>query len=168
MGRYSMLSTAVLLAFSFNVAGSTDDNDSDYIMSISLEDLLNIEVEVATKSKKSLSDSPSTVSVFTHQEIDALGIETLQELLNLVPGFQTQAIGDHGTAKIATARGRRASNTGFEILVLYDGQRLNSEWSGSALQTNSKMSLKNVKQVEIIRGPGSAIYGSTLLLVLSI
>lgn len=134
--------------------------EEETMMGVSLEALINISIEVATKSKKSLTDSPSTVSVFTAAEIESLGISNLQDLLNLVPGFQSKATGGHGMSKTVAARGRRASQNGFEVLVLYDGQRLNNDRTGAAVQLNAQLSLSNIERVEIIRGPGSAIYGS--------
>lgn len=130
------------------------------LFALSLEELFDLTVEVATKSEKNLADSPSTVSVFSAAEIDALGIDNLQQLLNLVPGFQSYFDGFLGETKAVSSRGRRASTSSFELLVLYDGQRLQEDRSGSAMDLNPALSLANIARVEIIRGPGSAIYGS--------
>lgn len=158
MPAKSLVALGVSTLLSFSAAA--DDISGDEMGDLSLEALMNISVEVATKSKKSLTDSPSTVSVFTALEIESLGIDNLQDLLNLVPGFQSKATGGHGLSKTVAARGRRASQNGFEVLVLYDGQRLNNDRSGAAVQLNAELSLSNIERVEIIRGPGSAIYGS--------
>jgi iron complex outermembrane receptor protein len=145
-----------LLASSINLKAE----EEDAFFSLSLEDLLNIEIEVATKNKKSLADSPSTVSVFTANEINNLGINTLTQLLNLVPGFQVYSDGTYSDGGAVTARGRSSSGSNFEILVLMDGQRINDGRTGGATATNPNIALENIARVEIIRGPGSAIYGS--------
>ena len=151
--------TTLLILESFPLFANDKDN-LDYLFELSLENLLDIEIVVSTKSNKSLTDSPSTLSVFTENEINKLGIHTLNELLNLVPGFQVYSDGVYSDGGAVTARGRSSSSSNFEILMLMDGQRLNDGRSGGASTTNPNIALENIARVEIIRGPGSAIYGS--------
>jgi iron complex outermembrane receptor protein len=161
LSKWVGLNLSLLFITSVTLAKTSDigDDIEDYF-SMTIEELTEVEIEVATKNKKSLALSPSTVSVYTRREIDALGVSDLAALLNLVPGFQTYSMGWKSNNKAVSSRGRRGSLTSYEILVLYDGQRINAELSGSAFTENDQLSLANIKRVEIIRGPGSAIYGA--------
>lgn len=133
------------------------------IDNISLEDLLNTEITVASKSKESLNDAPSSVSVFTADEIRNMGITHIQELLNYVPGFQATRDIEQGTASRVSARGRSTALS-ESVLFLVDGQRINDLYTGGISIINRLIPVENIKQVEIIRGPGSALYGSNAFL----
>jgi iron complex outermembrane receptor protein len=50
------------------------------------------------------------------------------------------------------------------VLILLDGQRLNTDWAGGAGLYNSLLATENIERVEFIRGPGSALYGSNAFL----
>ena len=153
---------AVQIGYVTNVAASNHNLLSlDDLLALNLENLLNVETSIASKSNSKIGDTPSSVTVFTKQEIRNLGVTTLEELLNYVPGFQVGRTEEDGT-KVNTVfvRGRRSVHDAPEVLFLVDGQRLNGSQTGGALIFNNNMTLDNIKQVEIIRGPGSALYGS--------
>ncbi len=137
--------------------------EDENLLEMSLEDLMNIKVSVASKSEESLCDAPSSVTVFTSAEIANLGFRTLEDLLNFVPGFQTTRDIEQGTATRISSRGR-ASAQSESILFLLNGQRLNDLYTGGVSVLNRLISVNNIKQVEIIRGPGSALYGSNAFL----
>jgi len=145
----------------FPVLVSADDLPVVFL-EMSLEQLAVQKVSVASLSEQLIKDAPSSVSVFTHKDIARMGnISTLEELLNYVPGFQSSRSGEDGTISNTIAvRGRRTKSTSPELLIQIDGVRLNDSYTGGALKTSPDISLHNVKRVEIIRGPGSALYGS--------
>ncbi len=131
------------------------------LLELDLNQLLDIEIQVATKTTESLFNAPSSVTVFTRQEIRDMGIQSLEELLNFVPGFQTFRSGVINDSYMVAARGQSTAPTSYNILFLLDGQRLNDDLTGGALLFNRFISLAHVKQVEVIRGPGSALYGTS-------
>jgi outer membrane receptor protein involved in Fe transport len=131
------------------------------LRSMSLEELLEVKVTVASKTAENISDSPSSVTVFTRQEWLAMGVTTLEELLNFVPGFITTREIVYGQGSMVAARGQTTPQASYNILFMMDGQPLNDGVSGGALVHNRFLSLANLKQVEIIRGPGSALYGTS-------
>jgi len=135
--------------------------DIKELAQLKLEDLLNVEVKVASKRKESVFDAPSSVTVFTRQEIQAMGISTLEELLNFVPGFVSFRESVFGDGYMVAARGRTTPQASYNVLFMINGQRINNDRSGGALTVNRFIPLHNVKQVEIIRGPGSALYGTS-------
>lgn len=139
--------------------GAQQEQATD-IEDISFEELLNIEVTVASKSQQSIGDAPSSVTVFTREEIKNMGIGTVEELLNYVPGFITYRNVDQFKKDIVSPRGGRFT----DVLFQYNGQRINNLYSGAYSDGNQFIPVDNIKQVEIIRGPGSALYGSNAFL----
>lgn len=122
-----------------------------------------LQVTVATKDRKSLFKAPANVTVFTRQDINNYGFATLQQLLNFVPGFNSARDIEQGSMHRISVRGRSTSLS-ESVLVLLNGQRLGDLYSGGATLLNRELSLSNVAKVEIIRGPGSALYGSNAFL----
>ncbi len=143
------------MAFGAAAAGAVDDD----LANMSLAELLDVEVSVASKDSEKLSEAPSSVTVFSAVEIENMGVTRLQDLLNFVPGFQAWRDVEQGTAHRIGARGR-ATAISESVLVLLDGKRLNDLYSGGVSILNRAIPLAQVQQIEIIRGPGSALYGS--------
>ncbi|CAH9059816.1 Colicin I receptor [Pseudoalteromonas holothuriae] len=135
--------------------------ESDDIFSLSLEELVTI--EIATKNKQSIYSSPSSVYVITRQTIKQMGISNLQTLLNFVPGFQSTRDIEQGTANRISARGRSTALS-ESVLVQIDGNKVNDLYTGGISIINRLLDLGNVDHIEIIRGPGSALYGSNAFL----
>jgi iron complex outermembrane receptor protein len=134
------------------------------IFGLSLEELMQIKVTGSTLTEETLKKVPSSVTVFTRKEISRLGIDTLEELMNFVPGFQSYRQGEHPQHRGFSSRGRKIGVTGREVLVLKDGERISNSLNTGMALTSPLIPLANIKQVEFIRGPGSAIYGSNAFL----
>ena len=132
----------------------TEEEDFD-LLSLSFEELMDIEVMVATKTSVSLRETPGIVSVITREEILDSGARDLLEVLTLfVPGI-TFSMDVEGAVGIGI-RGL----TGHEgkVLLLLDGQECNEEVFATTVFGNH-YPVENIEKIEVIRGPGSAIYG---------
>jgi len=116
-------------------------------------------IVTASRSEEQSGESPAVVTVLTHLEISRLGATTLEELLNYVPGFQVTRDVEQGNAFRIGVRGRAKFNSEY-VLVLLNGQRLNDIYTGGITLLNRYVTVDNIKQIEVIRGPGSALYGS--------
>lgn len=152
------------LALFFNTCAAAHATSvaPDYF-SLSLEELLQQNIYSSTRTAENIKSVPSSITVFTRADIRLMGIETLSELVNFVPGFQSFRGDDSSANYTLSNRGRRVGSGGRELLILWDGQRLNDEVSGGTAQKDGLISLDNVARVEFIRGPGSAIYGSNAM-----
>jgi outer membrane receptor for ferrienterochelin and colicin len=142
---------ALLLIQPIAAAGSDAD-----LADASIEQLLDIEVSVASYRAKPIREQPGVVTVITEEEIKRTGARDLIDVLNLVPGFYFA--GDVVELVGISTRGIWA-NEG-KVLLLIDGLELNENTYGS-LQFNNHISADQIRQIEIIRGPGSAMYGSS-------
>ncbi|MGR3219175.1 MAG: TonB-dependent receptor plug domain-containing protein [Candidatus Anammoxibacter sp.] len=118
-------------------------------------------VSIASKMKEDISRAPSIVTVITAEEIENIGARTLTDILMIVPGFNVIKDASFGVKQFGARGIRRADE---KIKVLVDGHSLNMPFNGSAATFFDDLSLKNVKRIEIIRGPGSALYGANAFL----
>jgi outer membrane receptor protein involved in Fe transport len=135
------------------------------LVSLDLSDLLNVQITVASKTAETVANAPSSVTVFTHRQIQRMGVRTLGELLDFVPGFQSFRLALNGDSQGFQVRGNPMLPVFTrDVLILLDGRRLNGSHSGGAVLYNAYLNLDNVKQIEVIRGPGSALYGSNAFL----
>jgi vitamin B12 transporter len=101
--------------------------------------------------------TPASVTVFTREELDALGIATLVEALALVPELFVRAYGGAGSLAEPSIRGVGPG----QVLVLLDGVPLNNVALGQA--DLSTISLNGVERIEVLRGPFAALAGSGAL-----
>ncbi len=118
-------------------------------------------VTIASRQEEKTVEAPSIVTVITAEEIKNIGARTLFDILQTVPGFDTIKNASFGVNRFG-ARGMQASDR--KIKVLIDGHSLNMPLNGRATTFFDDLPLKNVKKIEIIRGPGSALYGENAFL----
>lgn len=119
-----------------------------------LEELINSLIAVASKKPLSSRESPSIVTLVTEEEIRKTGARDLIDILRLVPGFDF-GMDVEGVVGLGT-RGNWAHEG--KVLVLLDGQEMN-ETLFATTQFGNHFPIDNIARIEIIRGPGSAIYG---------
>ncbi len=148
----------LLFVISFSVILHAQDNQSDSIsiFDLTLDDLYNIQVTSASKTQETLEEAAATIYVITHQQIESRNYSSLAQLLYDIPRIIIQWKSSAENEHIYTINGIRGSD---KFLVLLDGVRINSS-IGSDNTIYESYSLENVKQVEVILGPASAIYGA--------
>ncbi len=128
---------------------------------LDIKDLLNSDVQIATKTILKLDEAPSIVSVISDKEIKNMGARDLRDVLRTIPGFEL-GIRYFGYNKFGV-RGIFTDNT-EKIKLLIDGLPVNEHLEGSGTIVFADISLDNIKKIEIIRGPGSALYGANAFL----
>ncbi len=124
---------------------------------LSLEDLMTIEVVTASRTEEQLTRSTSVMSIITARDIERAGYRTIYDVLARVPGFfpTTQA-----TWKLLGTRGLVADGNDH-ILLLIDGHPQNSIVAHGFQQQDEMPVLEKVARIEIIRGPGSVLWGTS-------
>ncbi len=102
-------------------------------------------------------DSPSTISVLTSEDIRLSGATNLPDLLRRVVGVDvmSQASG-HSDVSIRGFN-RELSN---KVLILIDGRSTYLDFIGSTIWASLPIALEEIERIEVIRGPGSAVYGA--------
>ena len=127
------------------------------ITELTLEDLLNTELTTSTKSKPmSLRDSPNVMTLITRDEIQHSGAREFADILRLVPGFTFG--GDLNSSVFAGFRGIWGSEG--KLLVLLDGHEM-FELLYYGTELGNRIPVDQIERVEIVRGPGSVVYGGT-------
>ncbi len=125
------------------------------LRSLSLGDLLNVKAVSASRHEQRQIDSPRSMSVITAAEIKLRNYRTVPEALNEVVGVMVQETNYGGGSPII--RGM----IGNRILILVDGIRLNNSiYRLGPNQYLNTIDLSQVERIEVIRGPGSVLYGS--------
>ena len=135
---------------------------SEYAQGETLEDLLNTTVSTASKYEQSMSEAPASVSIISREDIERFGFSTLAEAIASVRGFYLSY--DRNYSYLGTRGFSRPSDYNNRILLLINGHTLNEYVYGSALiGTEFAVNLDVVERIEVIRGPGSALYGTNAM-----
>lgn len=115
-------------------------------------------VSIATGTQKSVSKAPAVASVITADYIEKMGATNLDEILELVPGLH---VSPSTVSRLDPVYSIRGLQTGFnpQVLVLLNGTEFKNSFSGG-LPFTFRLPAKNIERVEVIRGPGSALYGA--------
>lgn len=131
-----------------------DDVGLERLLLLSMEELLSLKVKISTHTDQTLSRAPSVVSVITAEDIQATGATNLREILQSVPGIYVRA-NLFGFRPQVTFRGAAAAHT----LLMVDGAPIRDlVWTAGIFSKGLPTSM--IDRIEIIRGPGSALFGS--------
>ncbi len=122
----------------------------DRLFQMSLQELLEVTITSSTRHEESLSSVPASVTVYTREQLRILGIDRLTQLMNFVPGFQSQRYDNASYSYHFSSRGYSGAGGGREVLILLDGQRLNTDWSGGIYVANGLINLEKIARIEFI------------------
>jgi iron complex outermembrane receptor protein len=116
----------------------------------------------ASKYEQKVTEAPSSVSIVTASEIKKFGYRTLAEILGSVRGFYVSY--DRNYTYVGVRGFGRPGDYNNRILVLIDGHRTNDNLYDMAfVGTDGVIDVDLIDRVEVIRGPGSSLYGSNAL-----
>ena len=117
----------------------------------------------ASKHEQKVTEAPATVSVITAEEIARYGYRNLAEILASLPGIYMTNDRNYGYVGI---RGfSLPGDFNSRILILVDGQRYDDPiYMSTGVLHDFPMDVDLIERVELIRGPGSALYGSAAML----
>ena len=159
---FALILLATVLSDQSNLSLAGEPEADPESVSTTREDLLvffeEYELIAATKRVTSLRKAPAIASVITSDEIKKMGARTLIDILRTIPsiGISMDEFGRY----MIEVRGVRTI-TSEKLLLMIDGHKLNEAWTGSAIANiYNDLPVENIKQIEIIKGPGSALYGN--------
>ncbi|MFT7492181.1 MAG: outer membrane receptor for ferrienterochelin and colicins [Pseudohongiellaceae bacterium] len=136
---------------------NSTNSELDYLL-LSLEELGNINTSIATGNSTSLDQAPAAATVITAKQIQALGASTIDDVLETVPGLHIALSGAFRLDTIYSIRGIHTT-LNSQVLLLINGYPTQYSVSGGRPPL-LRQSVNNVSRIEVLRGPGSAIYGS--------
>lgn len=151
----------ILLAVSR--ARAQESADDDAVDELDLVKLLSVEVSTASKTAESIDEAPAVITVVTREDIARWGYQSIAEVLEHTVGFYV--VDDHILPNVGVRgmTGGLGAESGV-VKVMIDGRSVayrttSGNWLGIEL-----VPLGSVKQIEIIRGPASALYGADAFL----
>ena len=137
--------------------------DSPALADKSLEDLMSVEVGTvfgAARREQRVTEAPSSVTIVTAEDIRTFGWRTLADALSSVRGFYVT--NDRNYTYVGVRGFGRPSDYNNRVLVLVNGHRYNDNVYDQALVGHEfPIDLSLVDRIEVIRGPGSALYGTS-------
>jgi iron complex outermembrane receptor protein len=128
------------------------------LTSLSLEDLMNVEIYSASKKEERVFETPAAVYVITQEDIRRSGATTIPALLRMVPGVISQKFNAHTWD--VSARGFNGSIFANKILVLIDGRAVYTTLFGGVFWDVQNVPLDDIERIEVIRGPGGTLWGA--------
>ena len=139
------------------LAATAAEKKVEDFFAMSPAELAAIPVSIATGTAKPMFQSAAVTSVITAEQIKAMGATELHEVLETVPGV-------HGSLQRSTydynysVRGiQNATNS--QLLILLNGTRITTPFRGTTI-SGLELPVAAIQRVEVIRGPGSALYGA--------
>jgi iron complex outermembrane receptor protein len=145
----------LLCVLVFTALGRAQDQTD--LTQLSPEQLSKIEVTSVSKKEQKLSDTAAAVYVITQQDIHNSTATTIPELLQMVPGLDVARI--NGSRWAISSRG---FNGFFQdrLLVLVDGRSVFDPLFNGVLWDEQDFILEDIERIEVIRGPGSTMWGA--------
>jgi outer membrane receptor protein involved in Fe transport len=117
------------------------------------------QVSAVSRYAESIEDAPSSVSILDGQELRAFGYPTIAEALRGTRGFSLS--NDRAYYSVAVRGLGEPNDYGNRVLVLSDGASLNDNLLNSSyIGSDSRNDLHDVSRIEVVRGPGSLLYGT--------
>ncbi len=155
-------SIIILLVAAGIARAATNDLETSKLAELSLQDLMQIEVPTvvtASKHEQKATEAPAAVTVVTKDDIRKYGYRTLADILRSVRGFYISYDRSYGFIGV---RGlNRPGDYGGRVLILVDGHRLNDPiYDTAAVMNDFMVDVDLIERVEVIRGPGSSLYGN--------
>ena len=135
-------------------------------MEVTLDDVFDVfdglvkkrRLTVATGAEQSTAHAPAVTTVITAQDIEAIGATDLDEVLETVPGLHvSRSTVLHNP--IYTIRGIHSPDNP-EVLILINGISTKKLFYGNRGRAWGGMPVNAIARIEIIRGPGSAVFGA--------
>ena len=131
------------------------DDKVDQLLTLTLEELLDIKISVATNTSQDITTAPLIVSRYNQADLARMGINSLEEMLNFVPGVLTQRTQSGNSAIVS-----RGVVEGFnqKVLFLLDGIPY---WapSHSSVPLHG-IPFDSIDHIEVVRGPAAVFYGT--------
>lgn len=146
-------SLTLAAALAFCQSATAEEVSSSYLL-----DDLGEQTSIATRTRLKVDYAPGTINILHSDDLMTQGARTVWESLALVPGFE-MSMDETGTRQILV-RGMGKSYSSGAIKILVNDIALNSELMSLANPVLN-MPMEQVERIEVIRGPGSAIYGES-------
>lgn len=131
-------------------------NPSADLENLTLEQLVNVQVTSVSKKETDLFTSPAAISVITQDDIQRNGFTSIPDALRMVPGMDVAQI--NASEWAVSVRGFN-SQFADKLLVLVDGRSVYTPAFSGVVWQIQDLVMEDVDRIEVIRGPGAALWG---------
>jgi iron complex outermembrane receptor protein len=138
-------------------AGAQNQQSVPDVTTLSMEDLMNIQVTSVSKRTQKVADAAAAIFVITQEDLRRSGATSIPEALRLVPGLEVARIDEN-----KWAIGSRGFNGRFDnkLLVLIDGRSVYTPLFSGVYWNVQDVMLEDLDRIEVIRGPGATLWGA--------
>jgi iron complex outermembrane receptor protein len=143
-----------LALFASNASAQSDPQD---LKAMSIEQLMAIDVTLATREPESVRRTAAAITVITGDDIRRAGVTTIADALALADGVHVARF-NNGTWAVS-ARGFNATSAN-KLLVMIDGRIEYSPLFSGAFWNMLDYTLEDIDRIEVIRGPGATLWGA--------
>lgn len=150
--KSQLLFIFLMIAYASEATAQTTEED----LALAYGDKFTI--SIATGSSQPVNRAPSVATVITSRDIEAMGATDLDQALESVPGLHVSKSNILSTP-IYSFRGVHTSFNP-QVLMMVNGIPITNVFVGDRSQGWGGLPLENVARIEVIRGPGSALYGA--------
>jgi len=151
-GSKILILVAAAALSGFNLFAGVEEN----LLEMSLEELLDIRIEVASSLGNVIFETPSTVSVIDRKTIEEYNFTSITEALQTVAGFSVQRT--YLKRNLPTCRGILQDHYANKVLVMINNV---PTWHAGTGEANiDRVDISNVERIEILKGPASVLYGT--------
>ena len=140
----------------FVMIASAQNNQVD-VTTMSVEDLMNMQVTSVSKRTQKVADAAAAVYVITQDDIRRSGATNIPEALRLAPGIQVARIDENKWAISSRGFNGRFAD---KLLVLIDGRSVYTPLFSGVYWNVQDVMLEDVDRIEVIRGPGATLWGA--------
>ncbi len=142
------------------IGGQGGPEDQD-LARMSLEELSMVEVVSVSRRPEALADAAAAIFVISADDIRRSGATSVPEVLRLAPNLNVQRVNSVDYA--ISARGFNGFETSNKLLVMVDGRSIYSTLSSGVFWDARDLMLEDIERIEVISGPGGALYGSNAM-----
>lgn len=114
--------------------------------------------ESPSSTRTFIPRAPSTVSVLSGDDLNTLGVRSIADAFRIIPGMEVQKISaTESSVSIRSYTGPSAASQGIQGVL--DGRQVYNDFFGGVFWENIPVTMDEIKSIEVIRGPGSFLYG---------
>ncbi len=158
--KKKLLFALVILLNAHLILSQADSSLTDDLFDLSFEELLNVKISVASKSAEALEDAPGIITIISQEEIQGYAANNLGDILNRITGaillspnvfeqnvvaFRAQSVTPYDNHTLLMINGRPVRDP------------ISGGWNGAFYNS---FPIDIIERIEVIRGPGSVLYGS--------
>ena len=151
------LVAALPLIAAVPLAGEAAVESLERLKAMSLDELMSVEVTTVSRVARPLDATAAAVFVIGREDIRRSGAANIPELLRMVPGLHVARLNNNNYAVSARGFSGRFAE---KLLVMMDGRTLYTPLFAGVYWDVQETPLADVERIEVIRGPGAAIWGS--------